>query len=136
MKGFIELLEHQFKESSRRPAIIYQDQVFSYAEVEERAKAVGAFLRQKGLKAGDIVILYTPEKLSFLLIHLGIILGGGVSLPLNPGFTAEEMIYFLNDSGACFVFASGQQASVIDKIKSKCPGGEKEGSWEAGKSGR
>jgi acyl-CoA synthetase (AMP-forming)/AMP-acid ligase II len=122
MKGFIELLEHQFKESSRRPAIIYQDQVFSYAEVEERAKAVGAFLRQKGLKAGDIVILYTPEKLSFLLIHLGIILGGGVSLPLNPGFTAEEMIYFLNDSGACFVFASGQQASVIDKIKSKCPG--------------
>jgi acyl-CoA synthetase (AMP-forming)/AMP-acid ligase II len=121
MKGFIELLEHQFKENSRHPAIIYQDQVFSYAEVEERAKAIGAFLRQKGLKAGDIVILYTPEKLSFLLIHLGIILGGGVSLPLNPGFTAEEMIYFLNDSGACFVFASGQQASVIEKIKNKCP---------------
>jgi acyl-CoA synthetase (AMP-forming)/AMP-acid ligase II len=122
MKGFIELLEHQFKENSRRPAIIYQDQVFSYAEVEERAKAIGAFLQEKGLKTGDIVILYTPEKLSFLLIHLGIILCGGVSLPLNPGFTAEEMIYFLNDSGACFVFASGQQASIIDKIKNKCPG--------------
>jgi len=121
MTDFLELLDHQFKENSRHQAVIYQDQVFSYAEVEERAKAVGVFLRQKGLKTGDIVILYTPEKLSFLLIHLGIILGGGVSLPLNPGFTAEEMIYFLNDSGACFVFASGQQASVIEKIKNKCP---------------
>jgi malonyl-CoA/methylmalonyl-CoA synthetase len=122
MKGFIELIDHQFRENSRHPAIIYQDQVFSYAEVEERAKTIGAFLREKGLKTGDIVILYTPEKLSFLLIHLGIILCGGVSLPLNPDFTLEEMIYFLNDSGARFIFASGQQASIINKIKNKCPG--------------
>jgi malonyl-CoA/methylmalonyl-CoA synthetase len=121
MKGFIELLNHQFRENSRYPAIIYQDQVFSYAEVEERAEAIGGFLREKGLKPGDIVILYTPEKLSFLLIHLGIIFCGGVSLPLNPNFTAEEMIYFLNDSGARFIFASGQQASIIAKIKNKCP---------------
>jgi malonyl-CoA/methylmalonyl-CoA synthetase len=120
MKGFIELLEHQFRENSGRPAVIYHDQIFTFGELEERAKAIGAFLQEKGLKAGDIVILYTPEKLSFLLIHLGIILCGGVSLPLNPGFTAEEMIYFLNDSGACFIFASGQQASKIAKIKNKC----------------
>jgi acyl-CoA synthetase (AMP-forming)/AMP-acid ligase II len=122
MKGFIELLNHQFRENSCRPAIIYQDRVFSYAEVEERAEAIGGFLREKGLKPGDIVILYTPEKLSFLLIHLGIIFCGGVSLLLNPNFTSEEMIYFLNDSGARFIFASGQQASIIEKIKTKCPG--------------
>jgi malonyl-CoA/methylmalonyl-CoA synthetase len=121
MESFLELLDHQFKENCHHPAIIYQDHVFSFAEVEERARAIGAFLREKGLKEGDIVILYTPEKLSFLLSHLGIILCGGVSLPLNPNFTSEEMTYFLNDSGARFVFASGQQASIINKIKNKCP---------------
>jgi acyl-CoA synthetase (AMP-forming)/AMP-acid ligase II len=122
MKGFIELLNHQFRENSSRPAVIYHHRIFTFGELAERAAAIGGFLGEKGLKKGDIVILYTPEKLSFLLIHLGIILCGGVSLPLNPNFTSEEMIYFLNDSGARFVFASGQQASIIDKIKSKCPG--------------
>jgi malonyl-CoA/methylmalonyl-CoA synthetase len=122
MESFVELLNHQFKENSNRPAVIYHDQIFTFGELEERAKTIGAFLREKGLKKGDIVILYTPEKLSFLLIHLGIILCGGVSLPLNPNFTSEEMIYFLNDSGARFVFASGEQASTIGEIKDKCPG--------------
>ena len=31
------------------------------------------------------------------------------------------MRYFLNDSGARFVFASGEQASLIDQIKDGCP---------------
>ncbi|MGD2085557.1 MAG: class I adenylate-forming enzyme family protein [Candidatus Aminicenantes bacterium] len=122
MKSFIELLKHQFQENSRCPAVIYHNHRFTFGELAERAIAIGSFLREKGLKTGDIVILYTREKLSFLLIHLGIILCGGVSLPLNPDFTAEEMTYFLNDSGARFVFASGQQVSIIEKIKNKCPG--------------
>ncbi len=121
MKGFIELLNHQFKESSGCPAVIYRDQIFTFGELAGRAGVIGDFLGQKGLKTGDIVILYTPEKLSFLLIHLGIILGGGVSLPLNPNFTLEEMVYFLNDSGARFVFFFFFQASKINKIKNQCP---------------
>jgi malonyl-CoA/methylmalonyl-CoA synthetase len=31
------------------------------------------------------------------------------------------MTYFLNDSGARFLFASGRQAAIINKIKHKCP---------------
>jgi len=71
MSGFNELLDHQFKESSGRPAVIYRDQIFTFGELAERARGIGVFLREQGLKTGDIVILYTPGKLSFLLIHLG-----------------------------------------------------------------
>jgi malonyl-CoA/methylmalonyl-CoA synthetase len=122
LKSFIELLRHRFQENKPLPAIIYRDREFTYGQLAETAEAIAFFLREKGLKKGDVVILYTPEKLPFLFIHLGIIISGGISLPLNPNFTPEEMVYFLNDSGARFVFASGEQAAVIDEIKEQCPG--------------
>ncbi len=121
MQSFIELLRYQFHENSKNPAVIYHDEVLTYEELERRAERVSSFLQEKGLKKGDIAILYTPEKLAFLILHLGIILSGGISLPLNFNFTADEMLYFLNDSGARFAFASNKQAGLIRGIKDNCP---------------
>lgn len=120
MAGFVELLRHQFDQNADRPAIIYHDDILTFAQLENRAKGVGALLQDKGLEKGDRVIFYAPDKLPFLIIHLGIILSGGVSLPLNFSFTKDEMLFFLSDSGARFVFASGDQAALIDKIKDSC----------------
>jgi malonyl-CoA/methylmalonyl-CoA synthetase len=119
--GFAELLLHQFDKAADKPAIIYHGEVLTFGQLESKARSIGAFLQDKGLEKGDRVILYTPEKLSFLIVHLGIILSGGVSLPLNFRFTKDEMLYFIHDSGACFVFASGEQASLINQVKDRCP---------------
>jgi len=121
MASFVELLQYRFDQNADKPAIIYHGDILTYAQLENRAKRVGALLQDKGLEKGERVILYTADKLPFLIIHLGIILSGGVSLPLNFSFTKDEMRYFLNDSGARFVFASGEQASLIDQIKDRCP---------------
>ncbi len=121
MTSFVELIRHQFNQSADKPAIIYRGNILTFAQLEKRAKSVGALLQDKGLEKGDRVILYTPDKLTLLIIHLGTILSGGVSLPLNFSFTKDEMLYFLNDSDARIVFASGEQASLIDQIKGSCP---------------
>jgi len=121
MASFVELLRNQFDQHADKPAIIYHGDILTFAQLESRAKGVGALLQDVGLEQGDRVILYTPDKLPFLIIHVGIILGGGVSLPLNFSYTQDEMLYFLNDSGVRFVFASGEQASLIGQIKDSCP---------------
>jgi malonyl-CoA/methylmalonyl-CoA synthetase len=121
MTSFAKLLLYQFDQNADKPAIIYHGEILTFGQLESKARSIGAFLQDNGLMRGDRVILYTPEKLPFLIIHLGIILSGGVSLPLNFGFTKDEMLYFLNDSGSRFVFASGEQASLINQIKDSCP---------------
>jgi len=120
MQSFIELLKCQFKENADNPAIYYHEKIITFGQLKEKAEKIGAYLQKKGLKKGDRVVLYTPEKLFFLIIHLGIILSGGVSLPLNFNFTKEEMTYFLKDSGAHLVFASFKQAALIEQIKDNC----------------
>ena len=121
MERFIELLKFQFDKHGDRPAIVYNDEILTYAQVLARSINVGAALQEKGLNKGDRVILYAPEKLSFLISHLGVILGGGVSVPLNFNFTEEELAFFLKDTGARFIFASGDQLVRLRRIKPKCP---------------
>jgi malonyl-CoA/methylmalonyl-CoA synthetase len=121
MQSFIELLEYGFEKNKNKVAIIYHDKNITFGQLKQKAEKVGAFLQQKGFKKGDRVVLYTPEKLPFLIAHLGIILSGGISLPLNFNFTKDEMIYFLNDSEASFVFASNNQVKLIKEIKEMCP---------------
>lgn len=121
MQSFIELLRMQFTHHADRPAIIYHDQVMTFGQLERAAQRVGALLQERGLRKSDRVALYTAEKLPFLITHLGIILSGGVSLPLNAQFTKDEMTYFLNDSGARFAVASPSGASLLRDIRHACP---------------
>jgi len=120
LECFSHLLQRQFDHNGRKTAIVYRDERITYDQLRYRAAHVGALLQGKGMQKGDRVILFTPDKLPLLIAHLGIILGGGISLPLNFGFTEEEMIYFLNDSGARYVFASGEQAGLIARIAGRC----------------
>lgn len=118
---FNDLLRQQFDLHADKAAIAYHDHHLTYGMLRDRAMRAGALLQRMGLQKGDRVILYTPDKLPLLITHLGSILAGGVSLPLNFGFTEDEMLFFLCDSGARFVFASGEQASRIARIQDRCP---------------
>jgi len=121
MPSFIELLQAQFAHHADRPAITYRDQVITFGQLERAAKRVGAMLQERGLRKGDRVVIFTTEKLPFLITHLGIILSGGVSLPLNAQFTKDEMTYFLNDSGARFAIASPSGTALLRDIHHSCP---------------
>ena len=120
MSSFIDLLSRRFANHPDRPAITYRGETITFGGLERRAKSAACFLQARGLEKGDRVILYTPEKLPFLIVHLGILLSGGMSLPLNPSFTAGEMRYFLDDSEARFAVASGAQGQLLRDLQEHC----------------
>ena len=86
-------------DSASRSAVRHGYKRLSYGELIQQAYRVSAALRRRGLIRGDRVLLVCDEKLPLLICHLGILLGGGVSVPLNPRFTPDELDCFLSDSG-------------------------------------
>jgi len=120
MPCFIELLREGMRKHAAKTALEYEDEAITYGELELRAKSVAAILQEMGLARGDRAVLYTCEKLPFIICHLGVLMAGGASLPLNPDFTRPEMEYFLKDSGARFVFATGDEARIIQSLLSVC----------------
>jgi malonyl-CoA/methylmalonyl-CoA synthetase len=118
---FLDELRATFATRAGRPAIVYQDRISTYGNLEARARRCAARMRRLGLEAGDRVALVTPDKLPFLAAHLGTQFAAAVSLPLNPRSTADELKYFLQDSGARAVVAGRDEWPVIESLKPALP---------------
>jgi malonyl-CoA/methylmalonyl-CoA synthetase len=109
-------LRASFLAHAGRCALRHGDRAWTYAELDRAAQRCAAWLQGLGIAAGDRALLLTPNKLPFLIGHLGALFAGAVPLPLNPRFTREELRYFFTDSGARLVIAGAEQQALAEQV--------------------
>src|SRR5206468_3994248 len=88
---FLDELRSTFDRQARRPALAYRGRTLTYGDLDALAERCAAWLQGLGVGKGDRVALSSSDKLAFLAAHLGTMMAGGVSLPLNPRLTREEL---------------------------------------------
>jgi 1-acyl-sn-glycerol-3-phosphate acyltransferase len=66
-------------------------QPLSHAALWTQAQQVAASLQRQGLAPGEAVALMLPTSLAFLACFMGILLAGGVPVPIYPPFRAEQI---------------------------------------------
>lgn len=120
--NFLDDLRATFASRSAHTAVEYGGRAHTYGELERLALAAGALLRDRGMGSGERVAIWTADRFAFLVAHLGVLLGGGVSLPLNPKFTREEMRHFLTDSGAAVVVGDPDGLPLLNELRPALPG--------------
>jgi malonyl-CoA/methylmalonyl-CoA synthetase len=96
-------------------------QRFTYAELNTLVDRTTAYLQGLGVQKGDRVAIQLSKSLEFILIHLGTIRLGAISLPLNLAYPLDELKYFLEDSGAKLFFALESSKEKIEPILSQLP---------------
>lgn len=69
----------------------------SYGAFFARAEQMAKALVQHGLKPGYRVAVQASKTQAMLELYVGVVLAGGVFLPLNTAYTAREVAYFLGD---------------------------------------
>jgi malonyl-CoA/methylmalonyl-CoA synthetase len=111
---FLHELRTTFADQAASPAIVHHGREYAYSELDQAAQHGAALLQQSGMEPGDRVLLATSAKFPFLLAHLAILYGGGISLPLNPRFTREEMRHFASDSGARLAIVGAEQRPLFE----------------------
>jgi malonyl-CoA/methylmalonyl-CoA synthetase len=115
--AFLDELRATFAGRAARAAVEWRGRAYTYDELERLALNAAGLLRARGMGSGDRVAVWTADRFAFLVAHLGVLFGGGVSLPLNPRFTREEMRHFLTDSGAAVVVADPGQLPILDELR-------------------
>lgn len=89
----------------------------------EKANRVANLLLRRGIKNGDKVAILLMNCLEWLPIYFGILKAGAIVVPLNFRYTAEEIEYCLNLSGAiALIFGPefiGRVENIYEKIKVK-----------------
>jgi len=96
-----ELLDKQVAAGrGDRPAILFEDQRITYAQLLTQANKLGTALRKLGVEEGDRVLLRTPNIPPALVTNFAVLKLGGVFTPTSPLFSRAEIAHVANDSEA------------------------------------
>jgi long-chain acyl-CoA synthetase len=88
-----------------RPAVRLDDEVLTYADLDDRTARVAGWLRQRGVVPGDRVGIMLPNVLAFPVLYYGVLRAGGAVVPMNPLLKSREVRHYIEDSGARLLFA-------------------------------
>ncbi|HZZ71629.1 MAG TPA: aminotransferase class I/II-fold pyridoxal phosphate-dependent enzyme [Pirellulales bacterium] len=87
--NLVDLLRHRADHQGQERAFTYlvdgenDEIVWNYADVDRRARAIGAWLLQQGLRGERALLLY-PAGLDFIAAFLGCLYAGVVAVPAYP----------------------------------------------------
>jgi long-chain acyl-CoA synthetase len=96
-----------------KTALIAPGRTLTYAELDDLCDRVAGGLYDIGVRPGDRVSLYSPNRWEWVVAYHAALRAGAVVNPINVMLTAEEVGFVLNDCGAAVIFTSGDKAEVI-----------------------
>ncbi len=94
----------------------------SWKEMHEMVRNLGYFLLSRGVKPGDKVSLFSPNRYEWWVADLAILSIGAVNVPIYATNSPEESRYIIENSDAkmCFV-ATKEHMDKILEVKPKLP---------------
>ncbi len=98
----------------------YED--ISWNRMGEMVRNLGYFLMARGVKAGDKVALFSPNRWEWWVADLAILSVGAVNVPIYATNSAEESRYVIenSDSKMCFVATREHMAKIVE-VRPKLP---------------
>jgi long-chain acyl-CoA synthetase len=92
-------------------AIRLDAETLSYAALAEASCRLAGCLIDRGLVPGDRVGVMLANVPEFAVAYYGVLLAGGVVVPMNPLLKAREIAHYVGDSGAKVLLASADVAA-------------------------
>jgi long-chain acyl-CoA synthetase len=102
-------------EHGDRTAFKLDDVELSYSVLEGSSARIAALLKSKGIEPGDRVGLMLPNVPYFPAIYYAILRAGAIVVPMNVLLKGREVKFYLEDSGAKFLFAWQDFAEAAEK---------------------
>jgi malonyl-CoA/methylmalonyl-CoA synthetase len=94
-------------EAGDRPALTIEGESTTHRELDRLASRLGAWIRGRGVRPGDRVILAGPGSLGFVVAYLGILRAEAVAVLGSADATERELSHLVSHSGAVAAFAGG-----------------------------
>jgi len=91
---------------------------FSYGEIDELSAKIAGALLAEGLSPGDRIVVQVEKSPENVALYLAAMRAGIVYVPLNTGYTADEVAYFLSDAEpTAFVCDPARATTFAETLK-------------------
>ena len=117
--SFLNVFAENVRKFPNKIALDFLDlpyQRITYGKLDALINQTATYLLGLGVEPGDRIALQLSKCLEFILLHLATIKLGAISLPLNLAYPADELKYFLENSGAKLFFALELSKEKIEPI--------------------
>lgn len=100
-KTIHQLFEEQVERTPENIALVYEDKVFKYLELNQRANQLANYLKDLYQVQGDYLIALCLDRNEYMLISiLAVLKSGGAYVPIDSSYSDNRISYLLKDSRA------------------------------------
>ncbi|MFF7987996.1 amino acid adenylation domain-containing protein [Streptomyces sp. NPDC007901] len=79
-------------------AVVFEDEVLTYGELNVRANRLARLLIERGVGPESLVALAVPRSADFVVALLAVLKAGGAYVPVDLGYPAGRIAYMLEDA--------------------------------------
>jgi amino acid adenylation domain-containing protein len=95
-----QLFRQQAKLTPETVAVVCEDRVLSYQELDHRSNQLAHALRELGVGSETLVAICLDRSPELIVGLLGILKAGGAYVPMDPRYPQERLAFMLEDSQA------------------------------------
>ena len=114
-----EVLNKVAKEKGNKLVASCEGQKLSYQQLEEKSNQLANGLIDLGVDLEDMVSIFLPNSIEFLIAYFGIIKAGAIMVPMNIMFKSSAVEYILNNSEAKVLITSKDFLATIKECNLK-----------------
>ncbi|KAG0321904.1 hypothetical protein BGZ97_009763, partial [Linnemannia gamsii] len=111
--GVHQLFEAQVERAPKAIALVYEDQVLSYAELNAQANRLAHRLIELGVGPDKRVAICVERSPAMMVGLLAILKAGGVYVPLDPAYSSERLSYILTDAAPKMLLADAAGRAAL-----------------------
>jgi non-ribosomal peptide synthetase component F len=114
-----ELFEAQVEKNPDTVAVVIDDEVLTYAELNDRANQVAHHLQGLGVSIETLVGIYIERSVEMVVGLLGILKAGGTYVPLDPAYPKERLMQMILDAHMSVIVTQKKLATELPPSSAK-----------------
>lgn len=122
MDSILSLFHQAAIKNADKPAIVLNEQVLTYAQLENISNHLAANFRQRGLASGQVAAVMLRQSVYLPALILAVLKTGAAYLPLDADYPAERLSFMLRDAQAdCLICENELLNITLDYQGEKWP---------------
>ncbi|GKU77856.1 non-ribosomal peptide synthetase [Paenibacillus sp. L3-i20] len=113
-----QLFEQQANRTPHLPAVVFNNDVMTYLELNEEANRLAHLLLRHGVHPSSRVALVLSRSIAIPVAIIATLKTGSAYVPISPQYPAERIRFMLQDSGAAVLLACGSTAEICRELVS------------------
>lgn len=109
----VSLFRKTVKKYPDNTCVIYEDESYTYKEVDEKSDRIAAYIKGLGLGRGDVVSILIPRSTWMVTASIGALKAGCAYQPLDSTYPTERLNFMVKDSSAGLLITDHELGKLI-----------------------